>query len=191
MSIDRPLIYALLTSSSWSSIIRGAVIHGMSRKNFGSPLKVVVKSRIARESLGVVCEEPYNEDVHHPDDKLFDNVLQKDVGIRVMKWHVTRVSNTGLCTENVRFLTAVTTGHRATKFQKLFQSNSSNILMSYPRRSLPTYTSLWQKTPLHGRMIPSKWLLKLHGTFKLTGSPSQFSSTTNKRHSGCWSTLSR
>lgn len=135
MSIDRPLKYPLLISFSWSAVFRGAVIHGMTRKNFGSPLKVAVKSRIARESYGVVCEEPWNEEMHHPEDRWVDHILQKEVAIRVMKWHVVQVSSTTLCIENVHILTAVITDDRETKSQKRSQSNSPNILMSYLTRS--------------------------------------------------------
>ncbi|KAI7782498.1 actin-like atpase domain-containing protein [Diaporthe eres] len=72
----------------WSSICRGAVIHGMTKKKLGSQLRVEVASRIARESCGVAGEEPYDAKVHPPEDKWFDLILRKDVCIRLMKWHV-------------------------------------------------------------------------------------------------------
>lgn len=111
----------LLTSCSWSAVYRGAVIYGMTKKNFSSPLKVAIKSRIARESCGVICEEPWNDELHNPECKKFDIILRKDMAIRVMKWHAVKVSSTTLCIMNARFLTALIPDDRATKSQKRSQ----------------------------------------------------------------------
>lgn len=77
----------------------------MTRKRLGSSLKVAVKSRIARESLGVVCEESWDEDRHHPQDKRFDFILRKDVAIKVMRWHVVQVSSTSISIGILHLLT--------------------------------------------------------------------------------------
>lgn len=94
VSNHRPLNFALLISHSLSAIFRGAVIHGMTKKKLGGPFEVSVKSRIARQSYGVVCQEPWDEEQHNPEDKWFDSILLKDVSVRVMKWHVVSVSIT-------------------------------------------------------------------------------------------------
>ncbi|KAK7721306.1 hypothetical protein SLS64_001602 [Diaporthe eres] len=75
-------------SSNWSAISRGAVIYGMTKMKLDTSFSVSVRSRISRASFGVVCEEEWDDDLHHAEDKMFDTVLQKDVCIRVMKWHV-------------------------------------------------------------------------------------------------------
>lgn len=67
----------------------------MTKKKISIPLKVAVSSRISRESCGVACEELWDKNVHHPEDKKFDPILQEDVSKGVMKWHVRQVSSTG------------------------------------------------------------------------------------------------
>lgn len=80
-----------LTTSSWSAISRGAVIHGLSKLKIDTPFSVDIGSRISRASYGAVCEELFDDDLHPLEDKVFDNILQKPVAIRVMKWHVVQV----------------------------------------------------------------------------------------------------
>lgn len=80
-----------LTTSSWSAISRGAVIHGFMKLKIDTPFSVDVGSRISRANYGVMCEELFDDNLHPLEDKVFDNVLQKPVAIRVMKWHVVQV----------------------------------------------------------------------------------------------------
>lgn len=63
----------------------------MTKLKIDTPFSVGVGSRISRASYGVVCEEEWDDDLHHAQDKMFDAVLQKDVCIRVMKWHIKQV----------------------------------------------------------------------------------------------------
>lgn len=186
-------VHFVNTTSSWSAISRGAVLHGLTKKKFGSPLKVTVKSRIARESLGVVGEELYDEDVHPAEDKSFDHFLRQDVATKVMKWHVVTVSSDGIPMKNAHCLTEVSTDDRVTKSQSItpFQSSSPNFLTKYPKRSSPTFTSLSMTNPPTARMSPSRRLLKSHGKFRLTGRLSKLSKTTWESASRSWSTLLR
>lgn len=81
-----------LTLPSWSAISRGAVVHGLTQLKIATPLKVDIKSRIARVSWGIACQEPFDRDVHHSEDMWFDPDLRMNVAVRVMKWHLVQVS---------------------------------------------------------------------------------------------------
>lgn len=155
-----PLKSTLLTSSSWSAICRGAVIYGMTKKKLGSQLRVEVASRIARESYGVVGEEPFDKKVHPPEDQWFDHILGKDMCIRLMKWHVKKVNNSRLSMGNVHLLTDVSTGDRASASETSNRSESSspNFLrrhLTRPSASSPRYSSLTPTNPLNAWTSPS------------------------------------
>lgn len=79
---------SLLTSSSWSAISRGAVIHGLTQQKIESPLISQVKSRIARASYGVVCQEKWNDKKHNEEDHALDDDTGEDKAVRQMKWIV-------------------------------------------------------------------------------------------------------
>lgn len=64
----------------------------MHKLRIGSPIKIAVKARSSRESIGVLCKVRYNEKKHDPEEKFFDSILQKYM-VSVMKWHVEKVSN--------------------------------------------------------------------------------------------------
>lgn len=177
-----PLRSTWLTSSSWSSICRGAVIHGMTKKKLGSQLRVEVASRIARESYGVAGEEPYDAKVHPPENKWFDLILRKDVCIRLMKWHVQKVNNNRLSMENVHLLTDVSTGDRATasKTSNRLESSSPDFSrrhLTRPSASSPRYTSLKLTNPLNAWTSPSQRPLNLRGTSRSIGIHSKLSKT--------------
>lgn len=192
-----PLKSTLLTSSSWSAICRGAVIHGMTKKKLGSQLRVEVASRIARQSYGVVGEEPYDEEMHHQEDRWFDPILRKDVAIKVMWWHVKQVSSNKLSTEHVHLLTDVSTGDRATASKTSNRSESSSpdfLTKFHPRylpKSSPTYTSLSPTNPLNAKTSPSRRPLQLHGTSQAIGIPSKLLKTNWGSASRNWSSPSR
>lgn len=94
-------------SSSWSAISRGAVIHGMTKLKLDTPFSVGVRSRISRASFGAICEEEWDDDRHYPEDKIFDPILQRDVAIRIMKWHVLLVRRTRISMKIRHFLTSM------------------------------------------------------------------------------------
>lgn len=77
----------------------------MTKLKLDTPFSVSVGSRISRASYGVVCEEEWDDDIHQAEDKLFDEVLQKDVCMRVMKWHVKKVSLPDILMKIHHFLT--------------------------------------------------------------------------------------
>lgn len=110
MSSNWPWKSTSLTSSSWSAISRGAVIYGMTKMKLDTPFSVSVRSRISRASFGVVCEEDWDDDRHYLEDKMFDAILQKDVAIRVMKWHVLLVSRTNIRIRIRHYLTYMSPG---------------------------------------------------------------------------------
>ncbi|KAJ4396182.1 hypothetical protein N0V93_000401 [Gnomoniopsis smithogilvyi] len=72
----------------WTAICRGAVIHGMTVEKIDSSLGVKVRSRVARASYGIVCQETWDSAIHLEDDKVFDEQQQLWKARNQMKWLV-------------------------------------------------------------------------------------------------------
>ncbi|KAI3391752.1 hypothetical protein diail_6846 [Diaporthe ilicicola] len=65
-------------SEPWSAICRGAVIHGLTHEKSDSNLTVQVRSRIARASYGIICQEIFDPGKHLEEDRIWDEDQQSD-----------------------------------------------------------------------------------------------------------------
>ncbi|KUI61643.1 hypothetical protein VP1G_08816 [Cytospora mali] len=72
----------------WSAISRGAVIHGLTQLKIESPWASQIKSRIARASYGVVCQETWDDEKHEEDDRFLDEDTGELKAVRQMKWSI-------------------------------------------------------------------------------------------------------
>ncbi|KUI68585.1 hypothetical protein VM1G_04300 [Cytospora mali] len=72
----------------WSAISRGAVIHGLTQLKIESPWASQIKSRIARASYGVVCQENWDDEKHEEEDRFLDEDTGELKAVRQMKWSI-------------------------------------------------------------------------------------------------------
>lgn len=86
-----------LISYSWTAICRGAVIHGMTVEKMDSKFAVGVRSRIARASYGIICQEKWDETEHSEEDKFWDEDQQIWTSRTQMKWLITEASTKYHC----------------------------------------------------------------------------------------------
>lgn len=75
-----------LTLGSWSAISRGAVIHGLTQQKIVSPFISQIRSRIARASYGIVCQEKWDDEKHDEEDHILDDITGEEKAVRQMKW---------------------------------------------------------------------------------------------------------
>lgn len=81
----------LMERRSWTAICRGAVIHGMTVEKMESRFAVEVRSRIARASYGILCQEKWDDEKHLPEDKIWDEDQQSWKSKNIVKWLVREV----------------------------------------------------------------------------------------------------
>jgi hypothetical protein len=69
--------------------MKGLVIDRLRKTQTGKP---VLASRRSRLSYGVLCKVPFDPKVHNVEDKVKDEVDQKDYANGIIKWIVKKVS---------------------------------------------------------------------------------------------------
>lgn len=60
----------------------------MTQHKIESPFISKVRSRIARASYGVVCQEKWDEEKHDETDHILDDITGEQKAVRQMKWIV-------------------------------------------------------------------------------------------------------
>jgi len=71
--------------------MKGLVIDRLRKAQTGKP---VLASRCSRLSYGVLCKVPFDLKVHSVEDKVKDEVDQKDYANGIIKWIVKKVGGT-------------------------------------------------------------------------------------------------
>lgn len=66
-------------------------MRGLEKEKVGNPVGVQVRSRIARASYGVVCQEKWDASKHDEEDELWDEEQQMSMSIGQMQWLVKEV----------------------------------------------------------------------------------------------------
>ncbi|KAK9438890.1 Heat shock protein Hsp70 [Metarhizium brunneum] len=73
-------------SKPWVAICRGAVIHGITSLGLSECLDVKVETRIARMSYGVMISQPFNPELHSPEDRCINACTLKPMATNQMEW---------------------------------------------------------------------------------------------------------
>jgi hypothetical protein len=69
--------------------MKGLVIDRLRKAQTGKP---VLASRRSRLSYGILCKVPFDPKIHNIEDKVKDEVDQKDYANGIIKWIVKKVS---------------------------------------------------------------------------------------------------
>ncbi|KAF5576475.1 heat shock 70 kDa 12B [Fusarium pseudocircinatum] len=73
----------------WTTVLRGAVLHGLARTNHTSSIKVTVASRVSRHSYGTLVNiSPFDPKEHDAKDRVWDAVLEEFLAVEQTQWFV-------------------------------------------------------------------------------------------------------
>lgn len=74
--------------------MKGLVIDQVRRAQTGQPVLAIRRSRL---SYGILCKVPFDPKIHKVEDKVKDEVDQKDYANGIIKWIIKKVSTALKC----------------------------------------------------------------------------------------------